>query len=241
MIVAPPKTIYNPNAICKEFTTSMLSRFLHWIFDVLSRLLAHREVRGLDNLPASGPYILAINHLSYFDLPFVFGLIGGEDVTGWAAEKYARHPLFGPILRMGGGIFIDRGEVDRSALSAAEAWLKQGKIFGMAPEGTRSRDQQLQRGKTGVAYLSHAAGAPIVPIGIYGTEDALHCWRRLRRPTFHMRIGEPFTLPPLDPEKRTARLRADTEEIMCRIAALLPPRYRGTYADHPRLKELLDT
>ena len=154
----------------------MFSRFLHWIFGLLSRLLARRQIEGLENLPESGPYILAINHLSYFDLPFVFGLLGGEDVTGWAAEKYARHPLFGPILRMGGGIFIDRGEVDRSALSAAEAWLNKGKIFGMAPEGTRSRDHQLQRGKTCVAYLSQATGAPIVPIGLHGTEDTIHCW-----------------------------------------------------------------
>ncbi|MGD8633821.1 MAG: lysophospholipid acyltransferase family protein [Anaerolineales bacterium] len=217
----------------------MFPRFLRWIFDLLSRLLTRRVVSGLENLPTSGPYILAINHLSYFDLPFVFGVVGGEDVTGWAAEKYAHHPLFGPILRMGGGIFIDRGEVDRSALSAAEAWLGQGKIFGMAPEGTRSKDQQLQRGKTGVAYLSHTSGAPIVPVGIHGTEDTIHCWLRLRRPTFYMRIGEPFTLPALDPENRTASLRRDTDEIMCRIAALLPPEYRGLYADHPRLQELL--
>jgi 1-acyl-sn-glycerol-3-phosphate acyltransferase len=219
----------------------MFSRFLHWIFDLLSRLLAHRKVEGLDNLPESGPYILAINHLSYFDLPFVFGLLGGEDVTGWAAEKYARHPFFGPILRMGSGIFIDRGEVDRSALSAAKVWLDQGKIFGMAPEGTRSKDNQLQRGKTGVAYLSHLSGAPIVPIGLHGTEDTIHCWLRLRRPTFHMHIGEPFTLPPLDPENRTASLRRDTTEVMCRIAALLPPQYRGIYAERPRLLELLNS
>lgn len=217
----------------------MFSRFLHWIFDLLSRLLVRRQIEGFENLPESGPYILAINHLSYFDLPFVFGLLGGEDVTGWAAEKYARHPLFGPILRMGGGIFIDRGEVDRSALSAAEAWLNKGKIFGMAPEGTRSRDHQLQRGKTGVAYLSQTTGAPIVPIGIHGTEDTIHCWLRFRRPTFYMHIGAPFTLPPLDPNHRMASLRRDTDEIMCRIAALLPPEYRGMYADHPRLQELL--
>jgi 1-acyl-sn-glycerol-3-phosphate acyltransferase len=217
----------------------MLPRFLRWFFDLLSSLLTRRVVDGLENLPASGPYILAINHLSYFDLPFVFGLIGGEDVTGWAAEKYAHHPFFGPILRMGGGIFIDRGEVDRSALSAAQAWLKQGKIFGMAPEGTRSKDHRLQRGKTGVAYLSHLSGAPIVPVGIYGTEETLRCWLRLRRPTFHMRIGKPFTLGSLDPHNRTASLRRDTDEIMCRIAALLPPEYRGLYADHPRLHELL--
>lgn len=217
----------------------MSSRFLRWIFDILSHLLTRRDVAGLENLPETGPYILAINHLSYFDLPFVFGLLGGENVTGWAAEKYARHPVFGFILRMGSGIFIERGEIDRSALSAAKGWLNQAKIFGMAPEGTRSSSKQLQRGKTGVAYLSHETASPIVPVGIYGTEDTIRTWLRLRRPTFFMRIGEPFTLSPLGPQNRTASLHRDTDEIMCRIAALLPQNYRGVYAEHPRLKELL--
>ena len=217
----------------------MFSRFLRTFFNAASALLNRRIVLGMDNLPASGPYILVLNHLSYLDLPFVFGLIGGENVTGWAAKKYQHHPFFGPILKMAGGIFIERGQVDRHAIHQAVEWLHNGNIFGMAPEGTRSKTLAMARAKTGAAYLAHEARVPLVPIGIYGTEQAWSFWRRLRRPTFTMHIGQPFRLPEFDPEQRHIRLRTDTDEIMCRIAALIPAQYHGYYADHPRLQALL--
>ena len=217
----------------------MFSRLLRSFFNAASALLTRRVVLGMENLPPSGPYILVLNHLSFFDLPFVFGLIGGENVTGWAAEKYQRHPFFGPILKMAGGIFIERGQVDRHAIAQAVAWLQSGNIFGMAPEGTRSMTHALARGKTGAVYLAHEAQVPLVPTGLYGTEQAWSCWRRFRRPTFTMHIGQPFRLPDLSPSSRQARLRADTDEVMCRIAALIPAQYHGYYADHPRLQALL--
>jgi 1-acyl-sn-glycerol-3-phosphate acyltransferase len=108
----------------------------------------------------------------------------------------------------------------------------------MAPEGTRSKTHTLSRGKTGAAYLAHEAGVPLVPVGIYGTERAWASWLRLRRPVFTMVIGAPFRLPPIDPQQRQSRLRADTDEIMCRIAALIPVQYHGYYANHPHLKSL---
>ena len=217
----------------------MFSRLLRWGFNLLSALLFNREVKGLENLPPDGPYIMVINHLSYFDIPFAYGLLGGEKVTGWAAEKYQYHPIFGPILHMAGGIFIQRGQVDRSAIAAAVQWLIHGGIFAMAPEGTRSKTGSLARGKTGAAFLANEADVPIVPTGLTGTEKVPQAWRRLRRPLLTMHIGKPFTLPPLNPENRSSDLRQNTDEIMCRIAALLPPEYHGVYADHPRLQELL--
>lgn len=219
----------------------MFSRFLRTFFNAASGLLTRRIVLGMENLPPSGPYIMVLNHLSYFDLPFVFGLLGGENVTGWAAEKYQHHPFFGPLLKLAGGIFIERGKVDRHAIAKAVEWLQNGNIFGMAPEGTRSKTRTLARGKTGAVYLAHEAHVPLIPIGIYGTERSWSCWRRLRRPTFTMHIGQPFRLPEVNPRERHARLRADTDEIMCRIAALIPVQYHGYYADHPRLQALLQT
>ncbi|TFH37311.1 MAG: 1-acyl-sn-glycerol-3-phosphate acyltransferase [Anaerolineales bacterium] len=217
----------------------MSSRFLRAFFNAVSALLTRRVVFGMENLPSSGPYLLVVNHLSVFDLPLIFGLIGSEKVTGWAAEKYQRHPFFGPLLKMAGGIFIERGQVDRDAIDQAVVWLRDGNIFGMAPEGTRSPTHAMARGKTGAAYLAHEAQVLIVPFGIHGTENALSTWLRLRRPTITLHIGVPFRLPKLDPEQRHARLRADTDEIMCHIAALIPTQYHGYYAAHPRLQVLL--
>jgi 1-acyl-sn-glycerol-3-phosphate acyltransferase len=80
---------------------------------------------------------------------------------------------------------------------------------------------------------------PIVPLGHFGTERVARTWLRLRRPEVTVRIGEPFTLPPLAATERSAGLHEQTDLVMCHIAALLPPEYRGVYADHPELRRLL--
>lgn len=218
----------------------MFRRILRVAFDLMIRLLARRKVTHLERVPSQGPYILVANHLSYFDLPLLFGVVGGPNVTGWAAEKYERHPIFGLIVRMGGGIFIQRGQVDRKAIAEAEAWLEAGNIFGVAPEGTRSRTGTLQRGKTGVAHLAHATNVPIVPMGISGTENVFSSWKRLRRPVLELNVGKPFYLPPIDESDRSASIREQSDEIMLRIAALIPSKYHGYYADHPRLSEFVN-
>ncbi len=217
----------------------MGARLLRWFFSTLLKLLSRSRAEGLHNVPPNGPYIMVGNHMSMADLPLAYTYLGGEHATGWVAEKWEFHPIFSPILRLGSGIFIQRGEVDRSALTAAVEWLKAGKVFGIAPEGTRSHNGQLQRGKTGAAYLADLADVPIVPVGMIGTEVAIKTLLRLQRPELLLRVGVPFRLPPLDPENRSASLRRNADEIMCRIAALLPARYWGYYRDHPMLAEIL--
>lgn len=216
----------------------MRTRILHWFFSFLVRVLSKTRAEGLENIPTSGPYLMVSNHMSMADLPVTYIYLGGPHITGWAAEKWRNHPLFTPIIRLGGGIFIERGEVDRTAIEAAVSWLRSGKAFGMSPEGTRSRNGALLRAKTGAAYLADAADVPVLPVGIIGTDETFRTLARLRRPEFLVRVGELFRLPPLDQNGRSASLRRNTDEIMCRIAALLPPRYWGYYADHPRLQEL---
>lgn len=217
----------------------MLANSLKTLFRAALFLLTRQELEGLNNVPEP-PYIFAINHLGVFDVPLVFGNIGGPHVIGWAAEKYERHPLFGPLLRAGGSIFIQRGLVDRRALDAAVEALRGGKAFGMAPEGTRSSTAALARGKTGVAYLASESEAPVVPAAITGTEAVSRNLRRLRRALLTMRVGPPLALPPVSESERSADLRRNTDEVMCRIAAMLPPAYRGLYAEHPRTLALLE-
>lgn len=213
-------------------------RLLRWFFTVVFRILSRSRVEGLDNLPSNCPYILVGNHLSVVDVPLAYIYVGGPHITGFVASKWRYHPLYFPIIRLAGGIFIRRGEVDREALHAAIDWLRAGKCFGMAPEGTRSRVGVLQRAKTGAAYLASQVDAPLVPMAYIGTDRTFHSLLRLRRPELVLRIGKPFRLPPVDESDRARVLRDQTGEIMCQIAALLPPRYWGYYSDHPRLQEL---
>lgn len=217
----------------------MLARSLKHLFSAVLAVLTRQEIEGLENVPEP-PYIFAINHLGTFDVPLVFGTIGGPHIIGWAAEKYEYHPIFGPLLRAGGAIFIKRGLVDRKALDAAVAALKSGTAFGMAPEGTRSDASALARGKTGVAYLAAESGAPVVPAAITGTERVGRKLLRLQRAKLTMRIGPPLQLPPLTGENRSRELRRNADEVMCRIAAMLPPEYRGAYAEHERTLSLIE-
>jgi 1-acyl-sn-glycerol-3-phosphate acyltransferase len=90
-----------------------------------------------------------------------------------------------------------------------------------------------------VVFVAHQAGVPIVPLAHFGTERVTRTWLRLRRPEVTVRVGQPFTLPPLPSTERSAQLHEQADLVMCHIAALLPPEYRGVYADHPELRKLL--
>ena len=215
-------------------------RISRWIFEIAYSLLSPRDISGVENIPSAPPYIVVANHLSYFDAPLLFTILKVEKITGWAAEKYQHHPLYGPFVNLHGGVFIQRGKVDRQALATAIDRLQNGYVFGIAPEGTRSHTGTLAHGKTGTAYLANEADVPIVPFAISGTDKALRTLLRFRRPHLSVRVGQPFHLPPVNEETRSTDLRRNTDEIMCRIAAMLPPSYRGVYSDHPRLEEFLD-
>ena len=128
-----------------------------------------------------------------------------------------------------------------SCLTRGAKRLKAGGIATIAPEGRRSPNAQMLPGKPGAAYLAAKANVPIVPIGVTGTEESqvYSRLRRLRRLDIKIRVGEPFQLPPMPRQNRDEFLQQSTDEIMCRIAMLLPPNYRGVYATHPRLSALL--
>jgi 1-acyl-sn-glycerol-3-phosphate acyltransferase len=121
------------------------------------------------------------------------------------------------------------------------ALMEDGKCLVIAPEGTRSRTGALIEGKPGVTYLAARSGFPVFPVAITGTEDkvVLGNLKRFRKSDITLTAGDPFVIPPLTPKDRDAALQKYTDEIMCRMAALLPERYRGVYADHSRLRELL--
>ena len=203
------------------------------------KLLSRVTVSGLERLPHSGGYILAVNHLSRVDPPLVFSLIERDHVTALVAEKYKKRPFFRWIIRLVDGIWINRGEADLHALRQARDYLRGGGVLGIAPEGTRSHTGALMRAKTGVAYLADKGGVPVVPVAISGSDGAVWQLLRLRRPAIQIKFGTPLIFPPIQRYEREAALQRNTDEVMCQIAAMLPEKYRGVYADHPRLKELL--
>lgn len=203
------------------------------------RAFCRVEIEGQENVPRSGAAIFASNHLGLLDAPLLYIAVGRTDITGWVADKHRANPLFAYIVGLAGGIWLDRENVDMQALRGALQWLKEGRGFGLAPEGTRSPTHAMIPAKEGASYLAIASGAPVVPAAVTGTERAGRAWLGLRRPLIKIRIGKPFQLPPMQRGARQEAMTRGTDEIMCRIAALLPAEYRGVYADHARLKELL--
>jgi 1-acyl-sn-glycerol-3-phosphate acyltransferase len=217
----------------------MVRKGLRWVVRLLFKLFARVEVQGLEHIPAEGGFLLACNHFSRLDPALVFAVVDREDLTALVAEKYQRSLFFGWLVKAARGIYINREQADLSALRVAIDFLKRGGALGIAPEGTRSHTGKLMEGKTGVAYLADKAGLPVIPVAIWGTENAMQRLFHLRRPPIWMRVGQPFILDPVDRRQRAQVLQRNTEEIMCRIAALLPQQYRGVYAGHPRLAGLL--
>jgi len=217
----------------------MLRSILYTIDRLLFVLLSRLEVEGLENIPEQGGAILAANHLSRIDSPLIFGLIERNDVTGLVANKYKNNVFLRPLIEAVHGIWINREQADFQALKAAREYLQNGGLLGIAPEGTRSKTGSMRQAKTGVAYLAEKANVPIIPIAIWGSEKTFHELMRFRRAHLKVRIGEGFMLPPLDRTDRSGSLQRNTDELVCRIAALLPPEYRGVYSEHPRLKEIL--
>ncbi len=212
---------------------------LRSIVRVLFKHLSHLEVVGLDNLPADSSYILAVNHLGRLDAPLVFSLVERERLSALVADKYQSSPFFRWIVNQVNGIWINRDEADIRALKAARDYLNAGGVLGIAPEGTRSQTGKLQEAKTGVAYLADKANVPVIPVGICGTQMALTELLKFRRPKIRIVFGEPLKLEPINRSTRAANLQRNSDEIMCRIAALLPSEYHGVYQDHPRLQALL--
>lgn len=198
------------------------------------------KISGANNIPEKGPYVLAINHMSKADPPLVWISWPQVYMRFFAGEKWERHVIFGPLMKHSGAIYINRGEVDRKALREALDVLKDGAVFGLAPEGTRSRVGAIIPARDGTAYLASRAEVPIVPVGLVNTDRLGSNMAHLRRTEVEIHIGKPFFLPPTTKRPKGQELAAYTHLIMVHIAALLPERYWGYYADSPALRALLN-
>lgn len=201
--------------------------------------LADMEFIDTHYIPRQGPVIIATNHLSRLDIPVLFINPVRPEITALVADKYLEYPLFHWFTKTAGGIWIDRTKADFMAFKSAFDVLKQGKSLGISPEGTRSTVGSLLEGKSGTVLIASKMNVPVVPVGLAGTEGAITKALTLRHPRIVARFGPPLTIPALDRDHREEQLKYYTDEIMCRIAALLPESYRGYYADSPRVEELL--
>jgi len=207
----------------------MNREILQRIVRLLLKVLTATEFIDIENLPEKKGVIVAINHIHYLDTPVLFANPRRPDITALVTTKYQQKPFIRWFTESAQGIWIDRDIADFTAIRKASKVLAEGRALGIAPEGTRSKNAKLQPGKPGTIMLAVKSGVPIVPVGITGTEDALKKILRFRKAQITVRFGKPIIIPEFKQGERSSDLRYWTEELMKRIAALLPQHYRGVY------------
>jgi 1-acyl-sn-glycerol-3-phosphate acyltransferase len=204
-----------------------------FVFRGIFRALARVKIVGKENIPYGKPYVVAMNHVSIFDPPFV-GAFWPEQLEIIGAIDVFSKPGQGLVLRMYGVIPVHRGDYDRPLLTKIISIIKSGIPLLIAPEGARSHDTAMRRAKPGISYIVEQTGAPVLPVALIGTTEDF--WRRASRgkkPSLEMRIGKPITLPHIiakGAEKHALRQR-NADLVMSYLAGLLPEEYRGVYAE----------
>ena len=202
---------------------------LHIIaFPLLARI---HSVKGLENVPSSGPAILCYNHINLVD-PIMTLHVLKRDVIPVAKIEVFSYPIVGFAPRLYGSIPVRRGEADRHALQASLDVLEQNEMILVAPEGTRN--DALIKGRPGTVFIaSHASSPPIVPIGIDNTigYPTYPFSRRWRQKGADISFGRPFRFRLGSTHPTREEMQRMTDEMMYMIASLLPPHRRGVYSD----------
>ncbi len=193
-------------------------------------LIAKLHTEGLENIPQEGPVILASDHISWFDIPLISLRV--PRITHYMAKiELFGIPVLGGLLRLLGAFPVRRGEGDREALRTSQRVLQEGELLVIFPEGHRSGGHLIE-GKSGTALIALRAGAPVIPVAVFGTERILKGPRiGPFAPRVTVRYGKPFRLQPETGHYTRDDLVNGINEIMLRIAALMPPEYRGIYKD----------
>ncbi|MGI6879873.1 lysophospholipid acyltransferase family protein [Microbacterium sp. gxy059] len=208
----------------------------------IARAVYRPQVEGRENVPRTGPVIFASNHLSFIDsiaIPIAAAprpvrfLAKSDYFTGRGFKGWLSRTLFTAV----GAISVERsaGQAALDALEQQRRILDSGAAIALHPEGTRSRDGRLYKGRTGVAYLALETGAPVVPIGLIGTDRVMPVGQRMPslKERVVVRFGEPLDLSSHGPASSGRARRGATDEIMSAIHALSGQELAGTYNEPP--------
>lgn len=211
---------------------SSSERILSFCIRGAFRILCRMDVKQLKRIPNRGAVVLATNHVGNLDGPLFYSFLRRPKKTGIAKRELWEHPFTGYIMRLWDLIPVDRGGTDRETIRRCFRALDDGYLLGIAPEGTRSKTGILGAGHPGAVFIAGAKKLPIYPVAHWGTSEVVRKLAQFRRPSITMRVGRPFFLEKPGAGKVGAedRLRM-LDEMMYQLAVLLPPRYRGRYAD----------
>ncbi|MFH0847135.1 MAG: lysophospholipid acyltransferase family protein [Chloroflexota bacterium] len=204
-------------------------RFSRWLIGRLVSFI-RLEVKGRENIPKEGALIVVCNHLSLADPPLLAHVIDRRTVF-LAKEELFRYGPLAYLVRGFGTIPVKKGRINLDAFRMAEAVLTEGLALAIFPEGMRSKSDGLRKAFSGVALVARRSGAPVLPVGISGSERIKGLGWLVSRPVVNVSVGKVFypASTPVKPDRNT--FEEATDDIMGHIAALLPATYRGVYAE----------
>lgn len=222
-----------------------MSASVRFIARKILPLIADIEVHGdISKLPKGG-YMLASNHLGRLDSLVVYYVIDNNDLIHPLTDKYKSNLFFRMVAWWLRVTWLKRGQADTKAMREFITRLKNGGVMVIAPEGTRSKTASLLKAEPGAIYIASMANVGIIPVALTGTEDAdvKSRLKRFQKLKITITAGDEMYFPPdirsVKGVERDMLLQNSIDDVMCRIAALLPESYRGYYKDDPRTLDLL--
>ncbi len=205
-------------------------RVLGFALRVVMKILLRLEVTGWENIPASGGFILMINHIAFLDPVLLTGFFP-RPIISMAKAEAMDDKIVGPLIRAFDAFPVNRGTGDRQALRTAFEVLEAGLPLLIAPEGHRSESVSLGEAHEGIAFVASRAQVPIVPVGISGTDRFKYNFKKLKRTQAIYRFGKPFRLDAGGERANSEVMKRMTDEAMYQLASLLPEQQRGLYSD----------
>ena len=215
-------------------------KFVNSVFKVLFSLTCRLDIDGLENIPSKGPAILISNHTSNLEGPLYYIKLRPRKTIALAKKELWDKSFTRLAMTAWNSIPVDREGMDLKALRSCFDVLDNGNFLCIAPEGTRSRDGRLKKAMPGTTYFALRKKVPIYPMVQWGLNGFSENIKHFRRTVVHVRIGKPFYVEKkeggrLTPEKRQKM----ADEMMYKLAELLPPEYRGYYSSIPAEYEFI--
>ena len=210
---------------------TLASRIISPLIKGIFRIICKVDSGEICKVPMKGPLIVVLNHINFVEVPLLYTHLFPRNMASIVKKETWKNPLLAYLGTIWEAIPLDRNSTDLGAMRKSLEALKSGRILLIAPEGTRSRTGQLQKGHAGVVQIALHSGAPIITLGHYGGEKIWKNLRSFHRTQFTIKVGKPFFLQTTKRGSlRTERILM-TDEIMNQLSFLLPPFYRGLYPD----------
>lgn len=205
----------------------MINSLLRTFFRLFFRI----DRSELAKVPQAGPLLMMVNHTSNLEGPMLYAFLQPRPLHALAKQELWEQKFMAYLMNMWKSIPVDRQNMGRSTMDACFKVLEDRHILAIAPEGTRSKDGNLQEGKGGVAFIAHKKDVPMIPVAVMGFPSFSKNIKRLRRTVITIKVGEVFEIV-----QKGGRIDADTrqalaDEIMMRLAIMMPHEMRGHYKD----------